>query len=69
MDHDFEDIKRDAPLIRKAQLQRRRKKPMIGTGFMSDPYMHLEESLGYARRCLQVTHGCGFGVSILTQGS
>ena len=31
-----------------------RKKGMIGTGAMSDPYMHCEEQLRLTRRCLEI---------------
>ena len=40
--HPFEDIevKRNAPELLEAALKSKRKKCMIGTGAMSDPYMH-----------------------------
>ena len=40
---------------------------MIGTGSMSDPYMHCEEQLGLTRRCLEVIQKYGFGVAIQTK--
>ncbi|MDR0778813.1 MAG: radical SAM protein [Methanomassiliicoccaceae archaeon] len=69
MDHDFEDIevKRDAPRILEAQLLRKRKKCMIGTGAMCDPYMHIESELQMTRQCLSVIEKHGFGLSILTK--
>jgi DNA repair photolyase len=69
MDHDFEDIevKRDAPNILEEQLRRKRKKCMIITGAMCDPYIHLEEELKVTRQCLSVIEKHGFGVSILTK--
>lgn len=40
---------------------------MIGTGAMSDPYMHCEEKLRLTRRCLEVIDRHGFGVTVLTK--
>ena len=47
MDHDFEDIavKSNALTLLKDALVKKRKKCMIGTGSMSDPYMPLEKEL------------------------
>ena len=44
MNHVFEDIevKENAPQLLEAALKRKRKKCMIGTGAMSDPYMPLK---------------------------
>jgi len=69
MDHDFEDIeiKRNAPEVLEAQLKKRRKKAMIATGAMTDPYIHLELEYQYTRQCLEVILKHGFGVSILTK--
>ena len=69
--HDFEDIevKRDAVKILEAQLIRKRKKCMIGTGSMCDPYIPLEEELKITRQCLEVIERHGFGLSILTKSS
>jgi DNA repair photolyase len=71
MDHDFEDIevKRNAPQILEAQLLRKRKKCIIGTGAMCDPYLHLEEELQVTRQCLSVIEKHGFGLAILTKSS
>ena len=43
--HAFEDIevKQNAPELLEAALRSKRKRAMIGTGAMSDPYMHCEE--------------------------
>ncbi len=69
MDHDFEDIevKKDAPLILERQLLSRRKKAMIGTGSMSDPYNPVEKEIEYTRKCLEVIQKQQFGISILTK--
>ena len=40
---------------------------MIGTGSMSDPYMHCEEELKITRQCLEVIEKYGFGLSIQTK--
>ena len=47
IDHRFEDIavKENALELLETTLKRKRKKCMIGTGSMSDPYMPLEEKL------------------------
>lgn len=71
MDHDFGDIevKKNAPQMLENELKRRRKKCMIGTGSMCDPYIHIEEELLYTRRCLQTIEKYGFGLSILTKSA
>ena len=71
MDHDFEDIeiKTNAPQMLEDALLKKRKKCMIGTGAMCDPYLHLEEELQYTRKCLEVIDKYGFGVSILTKSA
>ena len=40
---------------------------MIGTGAMSDPYMHCEEELGLTRRCLEIILQYGFGATVRTK--
>lgn len=67
--HAFEDVevKRNAPELLDRALRSKRKKCMIGTGSMSDPYMHCEESLGLTRRCLEVILKHGFGAAIQTK--
>lgn len=67
--HPFEDIevKQNAPELLDAALRSKRKKCMIGTGSMSDPYMHCEETLGLTRRCLEVILKNGFGAAIQTK--
>ncbi|MDR3052036.1 MAG: radical SAM protein [Oscillospiraceae bacterium] len=71
MKHDFEDIevKRDAPRILEAQLQRRRRPCMVGTGAMSDPYMQLEEELRITRQCVALIERYGFGLAIQTKSA
>ena len=69
MKHDFEDIevKTDAPAMLSAELMRKRKKCMIATGAMCDPYTPPEQELKYTRACLEAIEQQGFGVSILTK--
>ncbi len=67
--HPFEDIevKQNAPELLDAALRSKRKRHMIGTGAMSDPYMHCEEKLQLTRRCLEVILKHGFGVALQTK--
>ncbi len=67
--HPFEDIevKQNAPELLRQALRSKRKKGMIGTGSMSDPYMHCEERLQLTRRCLQVILENGFGAAVQTK--
>lgn len=67
--HPFEDIevKRNAPELLEKALSSKRKKCMIGTGAMSDPYMHCEEELRLTRRCLEIIRRYGFGLAIQTK--
>lgn len=67
--HPFEDIevKRNAPELLEKALKSKRKKCMIGTGAMSDPYMHCEEQLQLTRKCLEIIKKYGFGVAIQTK--
>ena len=67
--HPFEDIevKQNAPELLESALRSKRKRCMIGTGSMSDPYMHCEEKLGLMRRCLEIISKYEFGVSPLTK--
>ncbi|MCF2681767.1 SPL family radical SAM protein [Faecalicatena contorta] len=69
MSHDFEDIevKINAPGLLEQALRRKRKKCMIGTGAMSDPYLHLEKNLRLTRRCLELIDEYGYGLSIQTK--
>ena len=69
MNHPFEDIevKENAlPLLEQA-LKAKRKKCVIGTGAMSDPYIPLEETLRLTRGALELICRYGFGVAIQTK--
>ena len=67
--HPFEDIevKQNAPELLEAALRSKRKKCMIATGSMSDPYMHCEERLRLTRKCLEIILRYGFGATLLTK--
>ena len=69
MTHDFEDIevKENALDLLEAALRRKRKRCMIGTGAMSDPYMPLEKRLEYTRRALLLIEQFGFGIALQTK--
>ena len=71
MDHDFEDVqvKINAPELLDQALRKKRKKCMISTGAMGDPYIHLEEQLQLTRRCLEVICDHGFGLAIQTKSA
>ena len=71
MNHPFEDIEvkgNALPLLEQA-LKAKRKKCMIGTGAMSDPYMPLEETLRLTRGALELIHRYGFGAAIQTKSA
>lgn len=67
--HPFEDIevKQNAPELLEAAIRSKRRRIMVGTGSMSDPYMHCEESLGLTRKCLEIILKYGFGAAIQTK--
>ena len=67
--HDFEDIevKQNAPELLEAALQKKRKRCMIGTGAMGDPYIPLEKELQLTRRCLEIIDRYNFGIALQTK--
>ena len=69
LNHPFEDIevKENALLLLEQALKAKRKKCMIGTGAMSDPYIPLEEKLRLTRGALELIDHYGFGVAIQTK--
>jgi len=71
MDHSFEDIevKENALVLLEKALRSRKKRCMIGTGAMSDPYIPLEEELCFTRRALELIDRYGFGVAIQTKSA
>lgn len=71
MNHRFEDIeiKRNAIQILEQELRRKRKPCMIGTGAMSDPYLHIEDDLKLTRQSLELIDKYGFGLAIQTKST
>ena len=67
--HDFEDIevKQNAPELLEAALKKKRKRCMIGTGAMGDPYISLEKELQLTRRCLEIIDRYNFGIALQTK--
>ncbi|MEG0895036.1 MAG: radical SAM protein, partial [Oscillospiraceae bacterium] len=45
------------------------KKCMIGTGAMSDPYLHYEKELKLTQKCLEIIDKYGFGATIQTKSN
>lgn len=71
MHHDFEDIevKINAPELLEQALRSKRKKCMIGTGSMCDPYLHCERTFKLTKKCLEIIDRYGFGLAIQTKSS
>ena len=71
MEHAFEDIevKENAIELLKDALTRKRKKCMIGTGSMTDPYIPLEMKLGNVRKALELVDEYGFGFTVITKSN
>lgn len=69
MDHAFEDIevKENALELLEKALLSKKKRCMIGTGAMTDPYIPLEETLRMTRGALEIIERHGFGVAIQTK--
>lgn len=69
MEHAFEDIevKENAIELLEHALAHKRKKCMIGTGAMTDPYIPLELEIGNVRKALQLIEKYGFGCTLLTK--
>jgi DNA repair photolyase len=71
MPHEFEDveIKANAPELLEETLKKKRKKCMIVTGAMSDPYIPIPENIANIKRCLEIIEKYGFGLSIQTKSN
>ncbi len=69
LDREFEDIevKANAAELLEQALKKKRKKCMIGTGGMSDPYLQVEVQRNITRNCLLLIEEYGFGVAIQTK--
>ena len=60
-------VKKDALSIIANELKNRRKKGVIGTGSMSDPYNPLEGKLELTRLALELVDRYGYGIAIATK--
>lgn len=71
MEHDFEDIeiKANAIDLLENTLKRKRKKCMLATGSMTDPYIPLESEIGNVRKALSLADRYGFGFTLITKSS
>lgn len=69
--HAFEDIevKQNAAELLERALRSKRKRCMIGTGAMCDPYMHVEDDLMMTRKCLELIDRYEYGVAIQTKSA
>lgn len=69
IEHDFEDIevKENALELLEAALKTRRKKCMLSTGAMTDPYIPLEYKLNLTRGALELAEKYGFGMCVHTK--
>ena len=67
--HPFEDIevKENAPELLEQILRSRRKKFVVGSGSMADPYQPCERELLLTRRCLELIERYGFGATVITK--
>ncbi|MDE7107669.1 MAG: radical SAM protein [Clostridiales bacterium] len=67
--HEFEDIevKSNALELLEDALRRKRKKCMIGTGAMTDPYIPLESKLKFTRGAMELVYKYGFGMTVQTK--
>lgn len=68
-EHAFEDIevKGNALDLLKYALIHKRKKCMIGTGSMTDPYLPLEMEIENVRKALHLIYEQGFGFTVITK--
>lgn len=69
IEHDFEDIevKQNALELLEEALSHKRKKCMIGTGAMTDPYIPLEYKLKMTRGALKLVDKYDFGICLQTK--
>ncbi len=65
----FEDveIKTNAVELLEKELSKKRKKSMLVTGAMTDPYLPLEKELEITRKCLETILKHEFGIALLTK--
>lgn len=69
MNHAFEDIEVKENALERLEkaLIAKKKRCMIGTGAMTDPYLPLEEDLQLTRGVLELIYEHGFGAAVLTK--
>lgn len=69
LDHDFNDIavKENVLELLEQELSKKRKKIVILTGSMSDPYMPIEKELMLTRKALEIIYKYGNGINIQTK--
>ena len=71
MNHVFEDIevKENALELLEKALLSKKKRCMIGTGAMTDPYIPLEDKLQITRSALEIIERHGFGATVQTKST
>lgn len=71
INHEFTDIevKINAPELLEKALMSKRKKCMIGTGGMTDPYVHEEVKLEMTRSLLKIIAKYKFGLALITKSN
>lgn len=69
LDHDFEDIeiKENSIELLNNSLKRKRKKCMLGTGSMTDPYIPLEINFENVRKALSLAYQYDYGFTLITK--
>ena len=68
---DFEDVEitRNAPALLEEALKSKRRRCMIMTGSMCDPYQPLEDTERLTRRCLEIIDRYDYGFSVITKSN
>lgn len=71
IEHDFEDIevKENAIELLENSLKRKRKKCMLATGSMTDPYIPIEKEIKNVHRALSLAYQYGFGFTLITKSN
>lgn len=69
IEHEFEDIeiKENAIELLEAALKHKKKKCMICTGSMTDPYIPLEMRIRNVRKAMELIYEYGFGFTFITK--
>lgn len=71
MEHNFEDIeiKENAIELLENALKKKRKKCMLGTGSMTDPYIPLENEIMNVQKALSLAYKYDFGFTLITKSA